>query len=64
MAERLSRLPKTVRRVLDALAVLGRPSSPGEVAGVAALEAIEDARKSGKSYDAIRDAIRKSWKPS
>src|SRR5687768_6380336 len=26
--------------------------------------AIEDARKSGKSYESIRDAIRKSWKPS
>jgi hypothetical protein len=25
--------------------------------------AIEDARKSGKSYESIRDAIRKSWKP-
>jgi hypothetical protein len=26
--------------------------------------AIEDARKSGTSYESIRDAIRKSWKPS
>ena len=26
--------------------------------------AIEDARKSGKSYESIRDAIRKSWKPT
>ena len=26
--------------------------------------AIEDARKSGKSYESIRDAIRKGWKPS
>jgi hypothetical protein len=26
--------------------------------------AIEDARKSGKSYEAIRDSIRKSWKPA
>ena len=26
--------------------------------------AIEDARKSGKSYESIRDAIRKPWKPS
>lgn len=25
--------------------------------------AIEDARKSGKSYESIRDAIRKGWKP-
>jgi hypothetical protein len=26
--------------------------------------AIEDARKSGKSYESIRDAIRKGWKPN
>jgi hypothetical protein len=26
--------------------------------------AIEDARKSGKSYESIRDTIRKSWKPA
>jgi len=26
--------------------------------------AIEDARKSGRSYESIRDAIRKSWKPA
>jgi hypothetical protein len=26
--------------------------------------AIEDARKAGKSYESIRDAIRKAWKPS
>jgi hypothetical protein len=26
--------------------------------------AIEEARKSGKSYESIRDAIRKEWKPS
>jgi hypothetical protein len=25
--------------------------------------AVEDARKSGKSYESIRDTIRKSWKP-